>query len=164
MIIARHDNLVEQARQVVQSAIFTNFNRGSGSAIISIMWSLNYCLLVFISVLGILQLAAVYNNFRGLLFFPRAIYNICFAVFAIGFALFAFFTWYDFNSFVVEGSQQTGSFVLSAAAGIVFTLVFSSIINHRRFGAGNSEQEGLDALRETTFFQAIRNHRGGKER
>jgi hypothetical protein len=128
------------------------------------MWSVNYCLLVFISVLGVLQLAAAYNNFRGLLFFPRKIYCVCFAVVATGFGLFAFFTWYNFNSFVVEGSQQTGSFVLSAAAGILFTLVFSSVMNYRRLGAGHSEQDGLDALREITFFQAIRSHRGEKER
>jgi hypothetical protein len=127
------------------------------------MWSVNYCLLVFISVLGVMQLAAAHNDFRSLLFFRRKIYTVSFAVLAIGFALFAFFTWNDFNSIIVEGSQQTGSFVLSAAAGILFTLVFSSIINNRRPGAGNSEQDGLDALRENTFFQAIRNHRNGKE-
>jgi hypothetical protein len=127
------------------------------------MWSVNYCLLVFISVLGVLQLAAAHNNFRSLLFFPRRIYTVLFAVAAIGFALFAFFTWYDFNSIVIEGSQQTGSFVLSAFAGILFTLIFSSIINYRRLGNGNSRLDGLDALRENTFFQAIRNHRGRKE-
>jgi hypothetical protein len=128
------------------------------------MWSVNYCLLVFISVLGVLQLAAARNNFRGLLFFPRKIFSVCFAVVAIGLALFAFFAWNDFNSIIIEGSQQTGSFVLSAAVGIIFTLVFSSVINYRRLGAGNSEQDGLDALRESTFFQTIRNHWGGKER
>jgi hypothetical protein len=128
------------------------------------MWSINYCLLVFISVLGVMQLAAAHNNIRSLLFFTRTIYTVCFAVLAIGFALFAFFTWNDFNSIIVEGGQQTGSFVLSAAAGILFTLFFSSVINNRRLGAGNPEQEGLDALRESTFFQAIRNHKNGKER
>jgi len=127
------------------------------------MWSLNYCLLVFIAVLGVLQLAAVHSNFRGLLFFPRKIYSLVFAVFAIGFALFAFFTWNDFNTIIVEGGQQTGSFVLSAAAGIIFTLVGSSLLNYRRLGCDKSQQDGLDVLRGSTFFQAFRNHRGEEE-
>ncbi len=137
------------------------------------MWSLNYCLLVFVAVLGVLQLAAVYNDFRGLLFFPRKIYSLVFAVFAIGFALFAFFAWNDLNRifvegsqqiFIVEGSQQTGSFIISAAVGILFTLVFSSLVNYRRFKSGKYPQDGLDVLRESTFFQALRNHRGGEGR
>jgi hypothetical protein len=136
------------------------------------MWSLNYCLLVFIAVLGVLQLAAFYNDFRGLLFFPSKIYSLVFAVFAIGFALFAFFTWNDLHKIIVngslkilivEGSQQTGLFVLSAAAGILFTLVFSSLVNYRRVTPVKSQQDGLDALRESTFFQAFRNHRGEEE-
>ena len=139
------------------------------------MWSVNYCLLVFIGVLGVLQLAAAYNNFRSLLFFPRRLYTVIFSALAIGFALFAFFTWNDFNRivvdgvspttrpYIVEGSQQTGSFILSAAAAIIFTLVFSSVINGRRPGNGNSGLDGLEVLRESTFFQAIWNHRGRKE-
>ncbi len=127
------------------------------------MWSLNYCLLVFIAVLGVLQLAAVRNNFRGLLLFPRRIFSLVFAVFAIGFDLFAFFTWNDFNVYIVEGSQQFASFVLSAAAGIIFTLAGSSLLNYRRLGCDKSQQDGLEALRESTFFQAFRNHRGEQE-
>ena len=109
------------------------------------MWSLNYGLLVFIAVMGVLQLASVYNHLRGLLFFTRKIYSLAFAVLAIGVALFGFFTWNDYNkimvggsqqTFIVEGSQQTGSFVLSAAAAIIFTLVASSVINYRRLESG----------------------------
>lgn len=128
------------------------------------MWSVNYCLLVFIGVLGVLQLAAASNNLRSLLFFPRRRYTVGFSVLAIGFALFAFFTWNDFNTIIVEGSQQTGSFVLSAAAGIIFTLAFSSILNYRRTGAEGNGKDGLEALRESTYFQALRNHRNGKGR
>jgi hypothetical protein len=127
------------------------------------MWSAIYCLLVFISVLGVLQLAAAYNNLRSLLFFPRIGYTVGFAVLAIGITLFVFFSWYDFYSIVVEGGQQTGSFVLSAAAALIFTLGFSSILNRRRAGNDSPAEKGLDALRETTYFQAVRNHRNGKE-
>jgi hypothetical protein len=127
------------------------------------MWSLNYCLLVFIAVLGVIQLAALYNDFRGLLFFPRRLYTLAFAFIAIGSALAAFFTWNDVHKVIVEGSQQTGSFVLSTAAAIVFSLVCSSLLNYRRLASSKPQQDGLEALRESTFFQAFRNHRGGEE-
>lgn len=123
------------------------------------MWSLNYCFLVFIAVLGVLQLAAYHNNLRGLLFFRRKIYSLIFAVLAIGFALFAFFIWNDYNTIIVEGSQQLGSFVLSAAVGILFTLCFSSLLNYQRFNNVKSGQDGLHILRESTFFQALLNLR-----
>jgi hypothetical protein len=122
------------------------------------MWSLNYCLLVFISVVGVLQLAAVYNNFRGLLFFQVKIFSLLFGIIAVGLALTGFFFWYDLNDIIVEGSQQTGSFVMSAAIGIIFTLVFSSIVNYRRFNSIKHQQDGLDNLQESTFFQAVRNN------
>jgi hypothetical protein len=127
------------------------------------MWSVHYLLLIFLAVLGVLQLAAVHNGFRGLLLFPSKIFSLVFAVLAIGFALFSFFTWYNFYNFVVEGSQQTGSFVVSSAAAIVFNLAASSLLNLRRFNGGN-HRDGLDALRESTFFQAIWNHRTKEER
>ena len=140
------------------------FTRIPGNAIIWTMWSVNYCLLVFIGVVGVLQLAAAHNNLRSLLFFPRRGYTAGFAALAIGLALFAFLTWNDFNKIIVEGSQQTGSFLFSAGIALVFTLVFSSVLNSRRVGNGNTAQEGLDALRDCTYYQALRNHRNGKGR
>src|SRR4030042_1904206 len=124
------------------------------------MWSLHYCLFVFLAVLGVLQLAAVTNDLRGLLLFPGKKYSVIFAVLAISFALFAFFTWNDYRTIIVEGSQQTGSFVVSSAVAIIFTLAASSALNYRRLNGGKSPQDGLDVLRESTFFQAVRNHRG----
>jgi hypothetical protein len=127
------------------------------------MWSVKYCLLVFIAVSGVLQLAAVYNNFRGLFFFPRKIFSVIFAVLAIGFSLFTFFRWHVPSGYVIEGGQQTGSFVISAGAAIVFTIVFSSIINNKRLGGDNPGRDGLEALRESTFFRAVRRSRDRKE-
>ena len=122
------------------------------------MWSLDYCLLVFIAVLGVIQLAAFNNSFRGLLFFQHRIYTLAFAIIAIGSALVAFFIWNDVHEVIVEGSQQTGSFVLSSAAAIIFTLVCSSILNNRRCNSNKCQREGLESLRENTYFQAFRNH------
>ncbi len=137
------------------------------------MWSLHYCLLVFLAVLGVLQLAAVHNDLKGLLLFPGRKSSVIFAALAISFALFAFFTWNDYRAFIVEGvvaegivegSQQTGSFVVSSAVAIVFTLAASSALNHRRLNGGKSPRDGLDVLRESTFFQAVRNHRSKEGR
>ena len=128
------------------------------------MWSLNYWLLVFIGVVGVLQLAAVYNNFRGLLFFRVKILSLIFGIIAVGMTLTGFFLWYDLNDIIIEGSQQTGSFVSAAAAAILFTLIFSSIVNIRRFKSSKPQQDGLETLQESTFFQAIRNNGDKKVR
>jgi len=66
--------------------------------------------------------------------------------------------WYELHDIIVEGSQQTGSFVFSAAIGIIFTLVFSSIVNYRRFNSAKPQQDGLDTLQQSTFFQAVLNN------
>jgi len=122
------------------------------------MWFSNYFLMVFLAVIGVLQLAAVYNNLRGLLFFPVKILSLIFGIIAVGIALAGFFFWYDIYDIVVEGAQQTGSFVFSAGMGIIFTLVLSSLVNHRRFNSGKPHQDGMDNLQESTFFLAVRNN------
>lgn len=127
------------------------------------MWSWNYCFLVFLAVLGVFQLAAAHNNFRGLLFFPAKAFALVFGAVAIGLSLFDFFVWYDINDYVVEGSQQTGLFALSASMAIVFTLFSTSLLNHRRFTVDKPDGKGLDALRESTFFQAIHRLVNGKD-
>ena len=120
--------------------------------------------MVFLAVIGVLQLAAAYNNFRGLLFFPIKILSLIFGIIAVGMSLAGFFFWYDIYDIVVEGSQQTGSFVFSAGMGIIFTLVLASLVNHRRFNSGKPQQDGMDNLKESTFFQAVRNNGNKKVR
>jgi hypothetical protein len=120
------------------------------------MWSVKYSGLVFMAVLGIIQLAAFKNNYRGLFFFPARIYSLVFAVITIGSALYLFFTWNELHQIIaIEGSQQTGSFVISTALAIIFTVVCSSLLNIRRFNRGKPRQGGLDGLRDATVFQAI---------
>jgi hypothetical protein len=123
------------------------------------MWFLGYCLIVFVAVLGVIQLAALRNNFRGLLFFRQKALTVIFSAVTIVVPLLIFFTWYDFRTFLIEGSQQTVLFVVSAAAAITFSMVCSSLLNFRCVGQGKSTEKGLEALRESTFFQAVKNHR-----
>jgi magnesium-transporting ATPase (P-type) len=154
---------MRRAIKLVKNRQASDFTLGLQGVIIRVMWSLNYCLLVFIAVVGVIQLAALNNNFKGLLFFSQPLFTLAFAIVAIGSALFVFFTWYNFRSLVVEGSQQTGSFVASTLAAIIFSLVGSSLVNYRRFNPGKPGQKGLEALRKSTFFQAIFNRRGEKD-
>jgi hypothetical protein len=119
------------------------------------MWSLRYCLLIFIGVTGVIQLGAARNNLHGLFFFPWRYFTLGFGILAVGFPLVAFFTWNEIGARVIEGSQQAGSFVLSAAASIVFTVLFSSLLNFWRLTPGNAIPEGLDALKDCTVFQAL---------
>ena len=85
-----------------------SFVRYWRSAIIPGVWSLKYCLLIFISVLGVIQLAAARNNLRGLYFLPWKRYTAALGLVGIVFSLFVFFTWDEMNSRIIEGSQQTG--------------------------------------------------------
>jgi hypothetical protein len=119
------------------------------------MWSLRYCLLIFIGVTGVIQLGAARNNLRGLFIFPWRYCTLGFGVLAVGFPLVAFFTWNEIGSRVIEGSQQAGSFVLSAAASIIFTVLFSSLLNFRRLVPGVTVPDGMDALKDCTVFQVL---------
>jgi hypothetical protein len=123
------------------------------------MWFLGYCLFVFLAVLGGIQLAGLRNNFRGLLFFRHKALTVIFSIITIGVPLFVFFTWYDFRTFLIEGSQQTVLFAVSAVAGVIFTMAFGSLLNFRRFNPGKPTENGLGALYDCTFFQAMNNHR-----
>jgi len=119
------------------------------------MWSLKYFLLIFIGVVGILQLAAARNDWKGFSFFPwRWVTAIVGAALVI-FPLVVYFTWNEFNTRIIEGSQQTGSFVISGAAAILFTAVLSALLNARRMKPDNPPPQGMDAFRTHTFFQAF---------
>jgi hypothetical protein len=128
------------------------------------VWSLKYCLLIFISVLGVIQLAAARNNLRGLYFLPWKRYTAALGLVGIAFSLFVFFTWDEMNSRIIEGSQQTASFVLSSAAGVLFTVLFSSLLNFRRFKGGAAGKVGLDHLQDSTVFQSLFKSGGYKDR
>jgi hypothetical protein len=119
------------------------------------MWSLKYFLLIFIGVTGILQLAAARNNWRGFSFFPWRSVTAVFGGALLVFTLVIYFTWNEFNTRIIEGSQQTGSFVISGAAAIIFTAVLSSLLNARQLKSNNLPPQGMDALKSHTFIQAF---------
>jgi hypothetical protein len=119
------------------------------------MWSLKYFLLIFIGVVGILQLAAARNHWKGLSFLPGRLASAIFGGALLVFTIVIYFTWNEFNTRIIEGSQQTGSFVISGAAAIIFTAVLSSLLNIRRMKSGSPPPQGMDAFRTHTFIQAF---------
>jgi hypothetical protein len=135
--------------------------RRSEAAIMMFRLSLEYGLLVFLAVTGVLQLAAIHNNLKKLLFFKRKVYGYILSAVIILPALVIFFTWnYRNATGIVQGSEQAGLFMLAMVLAVIFTLVLSSLLNHTRSNppvskTTASKKEGLDALRELTYFQAL---------
>jgi hypothetical protein len=123
-----------------------------------------YGLLVFGAALGVIQAAAAYNDLRGLAFFRSKLLNYIFAAAVTGTALGFFFAWnYMFDIGVVAGVQQTGLFVQSIVAAIIFTVIMSSLINIKNNAHTGASPTGLDALREKTFFYLFWERLTGKK-
>ena len=106
-------------------------------------------------MVGIIQLAAARNNLRGLYFLSGKKTTAILGAVATVFVLFAFFTWDEMSSRIIEGSQQTAQFVLSSAAGVLFTVLFSSLVNLHRFKAAGAGKVGLDNLRNSTVLPTL---------
>ena len=118
--------------------------------------ALEYFGLVFLACVGVLQAAAAYNGLKGLSFLGQRLYGYLFAAFTVGPALAFFFTWNGRNpTGVIEGKEQFGFFMLGLIAAVVFTLAGSSLLRSSLL-QGNPGHDGLDALREVTFFKALR--------
>ncbi|MEE8194148.1 MAG: hypothetical protein V3T73_01430 [Dehalococcoidales bacterium] len=126
--------------------------------------ALEYFYLVFLAVVGLLQVVAAYNELRGISFFSRKIYGYLFAAFTGGPALAGFFTWNSRNpTGIIHGGEQFVFFLLALITALSFTLIASSLLNSRRLRGNHVRHDGLEALREVTFFQALW-HRLGRRR
>jgi hypothetical protein len=110
---------------------------------------------VSIAGLGIIQAAAAHNGLKGLLFFRPKIVTYSFTAVTLLPVLYYFFTWNHRNvTGVIEGAQQAGLFFLALVLSLICTLVVSSLIN---IGLKRPVKpvDGLDALKETTFFKTL---------
>jgi hypothetical protein len=123
-----------------------------------------YGILAFVAALGVIQAAAAYNDLKGLAFFRNKLFTYIFAVIITGTALGFFFAWnYMFDIGIIAGVQQTGLFIQSIVAAIVFTVIISSLINIRNNSHSGTSPAGLDALREKTFFYLFWERLNGKK-
>lgn len=120
---------------------------------------LDYLLFVFIAAFGALQMAAAYGPLPGLLLIR--IRPLAFGsglVIAVA-AFLLFFMTEPRNISDTEGglngNQTAGLFTLGAGSALILTLILSSISN-RALGKGRQHYSpGLDALKETTYFNAL---------
>ncbi len=116
-----------------------------------------YFYLVFIAAIGAIQAAVALNGLMGISFFNRKIYAYFFMFITLGPVITAFFTWNERNpTGVIEGSEQFYLFMLAIVSAIGFTLVLSSFLKHSSLRNNNVLYDGLEALKQVTFFQALR--------
>jgi hypothetical protein len=124
--------------------------------------ALEYFYLAFVAIVGVLQIVAAYNDLRGISFFNRKVYAYLFAALTVGPAMAGFFTWNLRNTFgIIQGWEQFAFFVLALTTALGFTLVVSSLFKNRYLQGNHAQHDGIEALREVTFFQALR-HRFGR--
>lgn len=125
--------------------------------------ALQYFYPVFLSIVATLQIATAYNKLGGMGFFRHAVSAYLFAAFLIIPSGYLLFTWNRRNPYgVVEGPEQALLFLLATVCAFLLTIIVSSLVNSRRFHGHRPDKKGLEALREATFFQAIRYSLKGK--
>jgi hypothetical protein len=123
--------------------------------------ALEYFGLVFVAVLGVLQVVAAYNRLRGVSFFRRRVYSYLFAVLTMGSALAGLFTWNWRNPIgIIQGGEQFVLFILALIMALALTLVVSSLLYKRCLQKNYVQHDGLELLREKTIFQVVRQRFG----
>ena len=119
-------------------------------------FALDYLLFVFLSALGVLLVITAYSRLNGLLFASRRLSFLGGGVLVVG-AFFWFFISKPRNvpdtSAGLDGNEQALLFVIGAGAALVLVLVLSSLRNWSM--VGNSERQGMDALRDASYLRLL---------
>mgnify|MGYP001148005777 CR=1 FL=1 len=120
--------------------------------------ALEYFLFLFVASCGVLQIAAAYSGLKGLMFFKGIIETYVLAALAIGGTFWWFFAGSNRNVPGLEGAQQAVYFFLAALSAIIFTFIVSSLVKARSLSGPKqiAPGRGFDALRETTYFKAVK--------
>lgn len=119
----------------------------------------DYFVLILIASLGVLQIAASYSGLRALLFFKRVSVARGVGMAAIIAAFVWFFASEPRNINDTRGGLDANTqallFALGSLTAVILTLVGSSLVNVRMKSNSTSPEEGMEALKETAFFQAL---------
>lgn len=124
-----------------------------------INFTADYCIAVFISTTGVLQLVFSLSGLRGMLLFKSTLVarTLGLATPVLGFVLF--FGTGDRNINDYEGGldapDQALYFSLSALAALGLTILVSSLVNYRMKSADSDPDAGLDALRDSNYAAAL---------
>jgi hypothetical protein len=125
-----------------------------------------YCIFVFIAVMGMLQLIAACQQLKGMLFIRNKPVTLVLSIATVVFAFWWFFYRDDRLNTVMrrtglEGAQQFTVFCWTTFTALVATLILASLINilvYRRKDKTDSEErmEGVYQLRYMSWFEALR--------
>ena len=120
----------------------------------------DYVLFIFLASLGVVQLAALKNGLRGLYFIRHPAVNLAAALALVAGAVLWFFLSEPRNlpdtGDGLDGNQQAMFAVAAAVGAVLFTLVATSIINAGFGRRVDSRESGLEALRKSGYFAALR--------
>lgn len=123
---------------------------------------MTYLLLTFGSCLGVLQVAAVSSDLRGIWFARTPLITLTIGLAIVGATYIWFFTCADLNmnandAAVVEGHEQLVFFLLGAFFALILTFLVSSVINHKGFSSDAEPviEKGIEDLKTRTVYQTI---------
>ncbi len=119
--------------------------------------TLEYFLFVTVAAMGFIQFAAARGGLKGLLFSQNFRFNRSLAISLALPPMVAFFTWNYRNPVgIIEGAQQAGLFSLAVLSAVAFTMIMSSVLNHRKLSSQTQPISCMEDLKTMTFFQAFR--------
>ena len=126
-----------------------------------------YCLYVFIAVIGMLQLIAARWGLRGISFFGSKAWGYASGAVAIAavFIWFFRFTGLDLAQPTFDTPPQLFWLAFSTFLAVAVTLAISSIVNRKRMPSpSHDDDEGIDTLRRRTYWRAISKRLKGRAR
>jgi hypothetical protein len=132
-----------------------------------------YIAFVFMASVAVLQLVGAFTQLKGLLFFRNRPLTYCLSFLLIVGSFYWFFARDDrwdtiMRHTSLEGKQQFLYFCLAAFLAVMFTLIASSLLaalraRRQNKGTNNPGQtadpdpgEGLDKLKEMSYFEALK--------
>ena len=119
----------------------------------------DYCITVFISALGVLQLAFSVGGLKGLLVFKSAIVarTLGLTLAIVGFVLFFSTGTRNINDYEggLDAPTQALFFFYGSLAAVLATLALTSIINQRMRGPEAEPESGIDSLRDTNYALSL---------
>lgn len=131
-------------------------------------WSFvaEYCLYVFVAVVGMLQVIAARWELRGISFFGNKAWGYAFGAVAIAavFIWFFRFTGLDLAQPTFDTPPQLFWLAVSTFLAVAVTLAVSSIVNRKLASHIENDDEGIDTLRRQTYWRSISKYFKGGER
>lgn len=125
----------------------------------------DYYLLVFLASCGLFQMSAAHKGFRGMLFFRHRPSSFLLGLASLVVALAWFFLSEPRNvsdsGHGLNGNEQFAYFFAGSGTGLAFTLIVATL-SRWAFRAWRSDLSsgqdavGLDALKEATYFHAMK--------